>query len=581
MPKPNASPPRRDVTRAAAGWARCGRGGTWAALVFVAGFAACATSAPSPKTPPPSLTDPVRPSLADLFESLPLPGGPAEVQLLLDNVASWKHRWDMLQRAEERLDVGFFIIDDSVLGLAFLGQLVARAQEGLRIRLLVDSRGVATSARYILGSTLAEVQASGPVEIRVTGAFVPRALEALSSREVQPLLASNHDKVMIADGETAILGGRNIGVQYYVEPEDLPTVFSDVDIQVRGPEVVAGVQAAFEREWNRAEPVTAGVWPLDVEQPQPLMLVARGMDAWMHAPPLGRTASGALRRDRSARYRWTSRLLGYALEGAYIEPISTVRREVTGALRELSGYPSLRGAAQSVRPVFVVDARVIDSRTRAEQSATDVTTETLVLMALAAEREIIVLNPYVMLTESALEVVDELCARGVEITAFTNSPASSDSLITQALFLRMWPEILARCDTARIFVLAGRRPLHGKVAVIDEEVTLLGSYNVDYLSAYVNGELGLAMRSRELAGYVRSWILGRIAKGPPEVVEYRIERDDQGRPARFPEGHPLAGRVRVAFGPEDHCPRSQLLLLRALQQAVDAAGGAVFVDPLM
>src|SRR5690606_6420569 len=162
--------------------------------------------------------------------------------------------------------------------------------------------------------------------------------------------------------------------------------------------------------------------------PQPLVLVARGMEAWMAAPPLGWSASATLRDDRRARARWTRTLLGHALEGAYREPISSVRREVAGALGERSGYPSLRGAAESVRPVFHVDARVLDSRTRAETVATDVATETLVLMSLASRREIVLLNPYVMLTQGALAVVDELCARGIEITVFTNSPASSDSL---------------------------------------------------------------------------------------------------------------------------------------------------------
>jgi phosphatidylserine/phosphatidylglycerophosphate/cardiolipin synthase-like enzyme len=97
---------------------------------------------------------------------------------------------------------------------------------------------------------------------------------------------------------------------------------------------------------------------------------------------------------------------------------------------------------------------------------------------------------------------------------------------------------------------------HIKRTVCDSDLTLFGSYNLDPLSAWLNSEVTVAVWSRELALANAASIQARIDGG--KVLEYRIKRDAEGRPLRWPEGHPQAGQVIVAFGPKNHLPQKTL-----------------------
>lgn len=301
----------------------------------------------------------------------------------------------------------------------------------------------------------------------------------------------------------------------------------------------------------------------------------------MAGPPLDEPAVARLRDDEDARHAVELGLFTRAVEHLTPAPIGEVRSQIAGSVRELALYPSLRGVPPPEGPWFDVDARVLDSRTRPHRQEADAANQQILSFVRAARERVVLLNPYVVLTKTGFDELKALCARKVEVTIFTNSPSSSDSSFTQALFLRMWPEILAGCSTARIFVWSLWQPLHGKVAVIDDDITLVGSYNVDYVSAYLNGEIGLVMRSVAFADHMRAVIEDEIARGEPLVLEYRIERDAQGEAVRHPPGHANAGQPVELYGPRDHVPAYTLLRLRALQNALDAAGAAIFIEPLM
>ena len=134
---------------------------------------------------------------------------------------------------------------------------------------------------------------------------------------------------------------------------------------------------------------------------------------------------------------------------------------------------------------------------------------------------------------------------------------------TQAAFLAQWPELLARVPTAKLYVVAESRLMHAKVGVMDGVLSFVGSYNLDPLSAGVNGEVLTTVWSERFAAAERDMIFARIANGSPGVVEYTIAKDLEGR-AVLKDGKPI-----VTKGPEDHCDAAQLERVKKMEPVLE------------
>lgn len=94
-----------------------------------------------------------------------------------------------------------------------------------------------------------------------------------------------------------------------------------------------------------------------------------------------------------------------------------------------------------------------------------------------------------MLPDAAINLFADIAKRSVQITMLTNSPLSTDNALSQTFFLEQWPELMARVPTLRLFVAGDRHTLHSKLAVIDGQLALIGTYNLDPLSIAINSEL--------------------------------------------------------------------------------------------
>lgn len=186
----------------------------------------------------------------------------------------------------------------------------------------------------------------------------------------------------------------------------------------------------------------------------------------------------------------------------------------------------------------------------------------LLRMLLAARSEAVIQTPCVSLTPLALEVLSRMGRNGVRIPMLTNGIETDENAVIQAFFLRFWPEYLARIPGLTFDVLTGTRMLHSKVAVLDRVLTLIGSYNLDPVSEVFNGEVGIAVWSPEFAAGNLALDASDRHPGPdprnPLVRRYDVVRDSAGLARRHPEGHPRAGEVEVAFGPEHHTAKATL-----------------------
>lgn len=165
--------------------------------------------------------------------------------LLLNPQNSLEERLWLVDMAEQTLDVQYFLWNSDTTGKLFMQSLLAAAERGVEVRILIDGFSIADR-----NDQLALIDTIPNVQVRVYNPFVAKTgfgrlvsfvfyFERLNQRM--------HNKSLIADNSLSIVGGRNIGDHYFGYSDEMN--FFDADILSVGP-VVDEVTASFEDYWN-------------------------------------------------------------------------------------------------------------------------------------------------------------------------------------------------------------------------------------------------------------------------------------------------------------------------------------------
>src|SRR5699024_7787203 len=131
--------------------------------------------------------------------------------------------------AARSLDLQYYIWDDDDVGKLLIHRILEAARRGVRVRLLLDhANQLGRDVKW------AALNAHPNIEIRLFNPFSGRYKHVLQWLYHAPRLNHRmHNKAWIADGEHAIVGGRNISNRYFGADPD--SNFRDVDLYARGP----------------------------------------------------------------------------------------------------------------------------------------------------------------------------------------------------------------------------------------------------------------------------------------------------------------------------------------------------------
>ncbi|NUA29341.1 phospholipase D family protein [Cupriavidus basilensis] len=163
----------------------------------------------------------------------PLPSGPD----------AFVARLALARGAERSLDLQYYIFDADLTGKTILAAVIAAADRGVRVRLLLDDLHLSGQDR-----ALAAIDAHPNIEVRLFNPFASRNARWLEfAADFRRLDRRMHNKSMTADNQLTVVGGRNIGDGYF--SADTATDFSDLDVLAGGP-VVRQVSAVFDDYWN-------------------------------------------------------------------------------------------------------------------------------------------------------------------------------------------------------------------------------------------------------------------------------------------------------------------------------------------
>ena len=392
-------------------------------------------------------------------------------------------RLELARRAQRSLDVQYYHIENDATGRYFLRALRDAAQRGVRVRLLMDDLYTSGEDELLLG-----LAATPNLELRLYNPF-PAGRGSMLRRfaaslfEFDRMQRRMHNKLFIADGAMAVAGGRNIGGRYFSQTTG--ENFLDLDTFIAGA-LLPRLGALFDQYWNSEYviPVQAVV-----KSSVPADELVRRFDQATgpaHAPAPRRPAPNDV--------------LGYSpiaedLDAGKLGLIWTTAEAYADSPDRVIGKQSTyRGV-----PLLDVDSvryNVIEQVRR-------------------ARREVIVTSPYLIPGPAGLELMREVRRRGVAISLVTNSLAATDEPLVHTAYRRYRTDMLKlgvdlyelSSDRARRSVRLGifgssTGRLHAKTAVFDGEQVFVGSMNFDPRSEVHNTELGLFIRSREMARQV-------------------------------------------------------------------------------
>jgi cardiolipin synthase C len=424
-------------------------------------------------------------------------------QFLPRNEDSWFARYLLLRNAKESIVSTYFIIEDDIFGMAFLGLLRQKAEQGLKVQLLIDAKGTKNLARTGLGQDYLQELVAAGAEIRV---FNPLLANGLHFN----LEVANHDKILVVDHRYLVTGGRNLAAQYFLDYSDLKTAYFDRDVLTDSPEVALEAEKAVYREMlnNYSLALKADRFWNVRDRTDALDLAVAAMEARLAGAPL----SAAMRKayPELERYKSMSKLAEFESKRF----LTAAGGAVSARLRLLDSTADIHDNGDFKVELEHADAAVLDER----ENAAKLSQITRALEEhIARSRAVTVFNPYVVLTPRMTEAFEDLTVkRKGQLTLVTNSPASTDSLLTQSFFNGEWRRIATIFPTIQIVAARGPGKLHGKVFTLDDDRAVIGSYNMDYISEMTNSEVALLVESREFADQVNGDIIEFIAdEGQP------------------------------------------------------------------
>ena len=471
--------------------------GAVAALVLLA-LAACA-SLPETRTTVPSTV------LADtagtaLGRTVPVTlaglNAPTGIHLLQHGPDAFLARLALVRAAERSIDAQYYIWQPDITGRLLISALLRAADRGVRVRLLIDDFGAAANDRDLL-----MLDQHPDVEVRLFNPVANRSRRTLSmAGDFARANRRMHNKSLTADNRITIVGGRNIGDEYFEAGQGL--FYRDLDALAIGA-VVADVSARFDRYWN--SPVVWGIADLTKVRPT---------DA------------------ESRRVLEELREFERQQQGqAYAEAMRTSQ------LAEQIRTGSVSYAGSRVRVLA-------DDPAKVEQPDGD-RSKLLMPQLLpefdAVRQELVLISPYFVPGEHGVAFLRRIRERGVRVRIITNSLASTDVLPVFATYQKYRHELLqAGIELYEInpTSIEGSVPgqsqtvghegppgsgsaqaaLHGKVLVFDCREFFVGSMNLDPRSAFTNTEIGFVVDAPDLAGEVCTGIDEVLAK-----AAYRLE----------------------------------------------------------
>lgn len=462
-------------------------------LILLLSLAGCA-SQPAPA--PSHATEPADSSLGRQVQRLAAaqPEGHSGLRLLPESSEAFAARAELFRAARRSLDIQYYIVHDGLSTRLLVDELLRAADRGVRVRLLLDDT-TSDGQDY----RIATLAAHPNVQIRVFNPLragrsnpVTRTLGRLLHLSQQH--RRMHNKLLLVDSSLAIVGGRNLGDEYFDADRSLN--FTDIDLLAAGP-VARQLADSFDQYWNHqlSVPIQHFFW----------------------RPPARHKLSEA--REQLQQY------------------LQQARRDDGPLYRRLIRYqrePQLQRWLDEL--IWAPAAALWDDPDKllADGPPTQLLTTQLAPALTAVQDELMLVSAYFVPTDSGVDYLAERRRDGVTIRILTNSLEATDvpavhggyapyrqRMLEQGVQLF---ELRRQPDQKSSYSFFGESEssLHSKAAVFDRQRVFIGSLNFDPRSVLWNSEVGILAQSPTLAREVHRLTLEGMA--PASSYEVKLAR---------------------------------------------------------
>lgn len=404
---------------------------------------------------------------------------------LPDPVDAFAARMLLADAAEVSLDIQYYIWNADTTGMLLFDALHRAAQRGVRVRLLLDDNNTAG-----LDDILARLNGNPRIEVRLFNPFVIRWPRWFGyTTDFARLNRRMHNKSFTADSQATVIGGRNIGDEYFAAADG--ELFADLDVLAIGP-VVHDVAKDFDRYWN-----SASAYPVDLlleaptGPPKPATLAARDPATAAYLAAVRKTAFVTELLEGELAFEWAP-------------------------TRMVSDDPA-KGLGQTAPEANLWHQ--------------------LVEVIGEPQAELDLVSPYFVPTARGVEAFTGLEARGVQVRILINSLEATDVAVVHAGYVRRRVPLLrggvslyeSKLQAPVTGDGRGTGPfgssassLHAKTFAVDRRRIFIGSFNFDPRSANLNTELGFVIDSPALAGRMAGIFSTRV---PGNAYQPKLSED--------------------------------------------------------
>lgn len=386
---------------------------------------------------------------------------------LANGADAFAARMLLADAATSSIDTQYYIWRADLTGYLLLDRLKQAADRGVKVRLLLDDHG--TSG---LDPEIVVLQAHPNVEVRLWNPFNLRKFKLLSfTFDFFRLNRRMHNKSFTVDGRASVLGGRNVGDEYFSTGET--PLFVDLDVLVAG-EVVPLISQDFDLYWNSPSAYSASLIITKTPNSTPIT-------------------------DKIDCYNNTEQMAEYR---EVLEQTEIVNNLATGMLGMewtqvtlISDDPAKgQGALPREKLLGGHIAKAVGT----------------------IEHQFDGVSAYFVPGKEGVEAFNSLEERGVKVRMLTNSLEATDVLPVHAGYSKRRKKMLA--GGVELFELrrqveggdevssklgafgSSGASLHAKTFAVDGKRIFVGSFNFDPRSARLNTEMGLLIDSEYMAG---------------------------------------------------------------------------------
>ncbi len=416
--------------------------------------------------------------------------------VLFEPLEALATRLSLIDKAEKRLDLQYYIWDNDKVGSLALHALIRAADRGVKIRLLIDDN----NAKSTEGIFLALAQHPN-IEVKLFNPYRFRKYRALDMiLDLKRINRRMHNKSFIADHQVALIGGRNMTNQYYNVSDNYQ--FSDVDVMLVGT-AVKDISHSFDEYWSHEyaykvqEVVNQSAHHLSYE---------------------------SLKRQLDEHYERVT-VQNYL--------------DLTSNSQAIDSLMSRDIQLDWVKAEVVKDS---PDKIKSKAKKKEHLNFQLIQHLEQPEKNVDLISAYFVPEKKGAKMLTDLAKDGVKVRVLTNSFKANDVAVVHAFYGKYRQNLLEHgvqlyeflpalnkndldkntedlAKKAKVSIKGlSRSSLHAKLMALDEKQVFIGSFNFDPRSAYLNTEIGVLLNSPPLAKAVHTTMDENLSKYAYKLV---------------------------------------------------------------